>query len=242
MAVDSNEISHQSSLHRTKQTEFSQPLLIHPVLQPPDQLNGLCWASISIEIFTFTGEPQTGHNIQIWYHRWQTEGKGHFPETTGYTLANMVNYLWWKGHCRSMLSLLMIRISRSFSFEPLSSQFAPSLCWCMGLFLPRCRIWHLPMVIFVRFLCAHFSNLAGSLWMAAWTSSKSTTPHRLLEYTTLLKICLDLICLKTFREEIICRGEWGTEVCICQVCRPVVKSGLNSSCPWRVVWQDPSWG
>ncbi|NXW18147.1 TENS3 protein, partial [Circaetus pectoralis] len=42
-------------------------------------------------------------------------------------------------HCWLMVSLLSTRTPRSFSAELSSNQLAPSMYWCLGLFLPRCR-------------------------------------------------------------------------------------------------------
>lgn len=44
--------------------------------------------------------------------------------------------------CWPTCNLLTIRTSRSLSAKLSSSWSIPSLPWCEGLFLPRCRIWH----------------------------------------------------------------------------------------------------
>lgn len=181
-----------SSPHRTEQTPFPQPLLTHPVLQAPAQPAGLCWTTLSVGISALIREPRTGHSIQMCYSRCQTEGKEPFPGTAHSTLLmqNMVGHFWCRGSLMIMLSLLNTRITRPFSSEPLFCQSAPSLFWCMGiffLFLPLCRTWHLPMLIFMKFLSAHLSELAGSLRMATWYSTTSTTPQGCL-----LKICFEM--------------------------------------------------
>jgi len=54
-------------------------------------------------------------------------------------------------HCYLMVNLLSTRTLRSLSKELLSSRSAPSLYWCIGLFLPRCRTLPLPLLNFIRF-------------------------------------------------------------------------------------------
>jgi len=80
-------------------------------------------------------------------------------------------------HCWLMVNLVSTRTSRGFSANLLSSWAAPSIYWCMGLSLPRCRTLHFPLLNCMRFLSAHFSSLLRSLWLAAKLSGVSATPH-----------------------------------------------------------------
>ena len=68
-------------------------------------------------------------------------------------------------------------------------QVSPSLYWCMGLFLPRCRTLHLPLLIFIRFLPTQLSSLSRSCWMAAQPSGVSTTPPSFVSSANLLRVC-----------------------------------------------------
>lgn len=36
---------------------------------------------------------------------------------------------------------------------------SPITSWCLELFLPRCRVFHFPLLNFIRLLSAHFSSL-----------------------------------------------------------------------------------
>lgn len=56
-----------------------------------------------------------------------------------------------------MVSLLFTSTSRSISARLLST----CVCWCLALFLPRCRTVHLPFSIHVKLLVAQVS-LTGS--------------------------------------------------------------------------------
>ena len=56
---------------------------------------------------------------------------------------------------------LATRTSRSFSAEFISSNSSPNLYWCMWLFLPRCRILHLPLLSLIRFLSTQLSAHPG---------------------------------------------------------------------------------
>lgn len=204
MAVDSSKIPILSSLHRTEQTPFPQPLLIHPVLQPLAQLTGLCWTALSVErvylpqISTSTREPQTGHSVQMWYPRCQTEGKDPFSGTAHYTLAHAAHggSLLMQGHTEDHAQLVEYMDVQAFSFR---STFQPV---CLQPVLVNAGILPIPSpvqnltfvhdVIFMRFPSAHLSELAGSLWIPAWSSTTSTTPHSWLASTNLLKICFEI--------------------------------------------------
>lgn len=67
--------------------------------------------------------------------------------------------------------------------------------------------------------------------MATHPYTTSTTPHNLLASMNLLKVGFDLIYLKTFyRRNHLQRKVRHRVLHLSKVCRPVVKSGLNSSC------------
>ena len=85
-------------------------------------------------------------------------------------------FLAARAHCWLMVNLSSTSTPRSLSTELLSSRSTPSLYWCMGLFLPRCRTLHLPLLNFIRFLSAQLSSLSRSHWMAAQAAGVSTTP------------------------------------------------------------------
>ena len=54
-------------------------------------------------------------------------------------------FLAARAHYWLMVNLSSTSTPSSVSTEVLSSRSAPSLYWCMGLFLPRCRTLHVPL-------------------------------------------------------------------------------------------------
>lgn len=62
-----------------------------------------------------------------------------------------------------VVSLLSTRTPSSFSGKMLSSQLAPVLDGYMGLFLPRGRTGHFPLLSMMRFLSGQCSSLLRSL-------------------------------------------------------------------------------
>ena len=76
-------------------------------------------------------------------------------------------FLAARAHCWLIVNLSSTRTPRFLSAELLSSRSIPSLYWCMGLFLPRCRTLHLPLLNLIRFLSAQLSSLSRCHWMAA---------------------------------------------------------------------------
>ena len=82
-----------------------------------------------------------------------------------------------RAHGWLMVNLSSTSTPRSLSTELLSSKSAPSLYWCMGLLLPRCRTLHLPLLNFIRFLCAQLSSLSRSRWMTAQPETFQSLPH-----------------------------------------------------------------
>lgn len=59
----------------------------------------------------------------------------------------------WPGctHCSGwFLDLVFTRATVSLPAKKHSSQLASSLSWCLGLFLPRSRIWHFLLLNFMR--------------------------------------------------------------------------------------------
>ena len=55
-------------------------------------------------------------------------------------------------HYWLVFNLVSTRTRRSIFTKLLSSLSSPSMYWCLGLFLPRCRTVHFPLLNFMRFL------------------------------------------------------------------------------------------
>lgn len=97
--------------------------------------------------------------------------------TAGNSLSNAaqdtINLLCARAPFWLLFNLVSTRMS--FSVNLLSSWAAPSMSWCLGLFLPRCRI--LPLLNSVRFLSPHFSSLQGpSGWQHIHSSGIAASP------------------------------------------------------------------
>lgn len=80
--------------------------------------------------------------------------------------------------CIVDFSLVSTRLNRSFLARLLSSWSAP--CWYVELFLPKCRAFHFPLWMLMRFLPAHFSSLSSSLCKAAQPSREHHLPSPVL--------------------------------------------------------------
>lgn len=90
-----------------------------------------------------------------------------------------------RAHCWVISNLLSNRTTISFSAKLLSSHSFPSLYWFMGLFLPKCRICHFPLLNSMRLLLGHFSSLPKFLWMAAQPSCISASPSDFVSFADL---------------------------------------------------------
>lgn len=62
------------------------------------------------------------------------------------------------------------------------------MCWCMGLFFPRCRAWHFYLLNCMRFLLGPFSSLLTSFRMAAQQPEVSTNSPNFVLSENLLKL------------------------------------------------------
>lgn len=74
-----------------------------------------------------------------------------------------------------MITLVCTSIARSFSTNLISIWVAPSMYWCRGLFVPRCRTSHFSLLNCMRLLLAHFPSKWRTLWKAARPPGGSAT-------------------------------------------------------------------
>lgn len=81
----------------------------------------------------------------------------------------------------------------------------PSLYLCLGLPKLRCRILHLALFNFLRFLQAHVSSLSSSLWMTSLPSNVLIILHSLVSSTKSLKVHLLPLPMST-RNILNCAG------------------------------------
>lgn len=98
------------------------------------------------------------------------KGRVHIPwpadNNSLHAAQKTISLLCCKGTWLLMSNLMSTRTPRVFSAELQSSCSVLSLYWCLGLFLPRCWVWHF-LLNCMRFLSVCFSSLSRSLWMAA---------------------------------------------------------------------------
>lgn len=122
----------------------------------------------------YSGEPTSvimrrpGPCTQYVTHQCWLEWKNHLPWPAG--LAT--NAAWEAVGSYSVST----RISRVFSIMLLSRWSIPSMYWCLGLFLPKCRTLHFSLRNCRRLPPAWFLSPLGYLWMAAQPSNKFSFP------------------------------------------------------------------
>ena len=87
-----------------------------------------------------------------------------------------------------LFKVVPTRTPRSLPARLLSSWVALSIRWCLGLFLPRSRTLHSPVVKFIRFLSAHFSVPLRTPWIVAQPSGVSATPPSFTSSPNLLRV------------------------------------------------------
>lgn len=83
-----------------------------------------------------------------------------------------------------MSNLLSTRNPRSFSARLLSSCLNPNMYQC----LHRCRTLHCPLLKFMKFLSAHFSNLSRSPCMVPQKPGLSSTPPSFVSPVDLFRV------------------------------------------------------
>ena len=126
-------------------------------------------------------------------HQGSVEGEENLPRPAGHTPPNAsqdaIGLLGSRGTLLAHGQPVTHQHSQvPLSTELLSSRSAPSLYWCMGLFLPRCRTLPLPWLNLIRFLSAQLSSLSRSVWMAAQPAGVSTTPPSFVSSANLLRV------------------------------------------------------
>ncbi|XP_066851872.1 lethal(3)malignant brain tumor-like protein 2 isoform X4 [Anser cygnoides] len=104
-------------------------------------------------------------------------------------LGILLVYFAPRVHCWLMFNLVSTRTPGSFLAKVLllSTRSASGVCWCLGLFLPRGRTLHFPVLNFTGFSSAHFSSLSRSLWMAAQPPGVSAAPPSFVSSGNLLR-------------------------------------------------------
>ena len=97
-------------------------------------------------------------------------------------------FLKIRAHSWLTVKLSSTRTSRPLSTELLYSRSALSLYWCIGLFLPKFRTLHLPLLNLMRFFSAQLSSVCRSHWMAAQPSGVPAPPPSFVSLANLLRV------------------------------------------------------
>ncbi|XP_068788224.1 uncharacterized protein [Struthio camelus] len=186
-----DEITSQSSLLQAEQAQLLQSFFIGEMLQPPNHLGSPPLDSLQqCHVPLVLGSPELDTVLQVRLHqeRGRITSLDLLPTLCLMHPRRPLAFLATRAHCCLMLHLLSTGTPRSFFMELLSSRSTPSLYWCMGLFLPRCRTLHLPLLNFRRVLSAQLSSLSRSLGMAAQSSGVSAPPPSSVSAANLLRV------------------------------------------------------
>ena len=168
-------------------------------------LDSLQYANASLIL----GSPELGTAHQVWPYQCWIEGSDHIPWSVGNIPAdaaqNSISFL-----CHNSALLADVQAwcppgPQVFFAKLLSNWAAPTTYWFLGLFLPRCRTLHLPLLNCMTFQWAHFSSLSGSLWMAAQPSVISAIPP---SFVSSAPSCSTL--MKTWNRTWPSTDPWGT--------------------------------
>lgn len=119
------------------------------------------------------GESRLDPVLEMWLQQCWAEGKNHSPCPDGIMSQGIIRRLDFfsaVAHYWLMSNLVPTRATWPFSSKLLSSWVTPSMCWCLGLFLPTHSSLHFPLLSFLRILSAQFSILLRFLWMTAQPS------------------------------------------------------------------------
>jgi len=103
-------------------------------------------------------------------HQGRAEGKENLPRPAAHTRPDApqdpIGLLGTQGTLLAHAHPVVHQHTQVPLHSAALQQVHPSLYWCLGLFLPRCRTLPLPLLIFIRLLCAQLSSLSRSRWMA----------------------------------------------------------------------------
>lgn len=152
----------EPSLLWDEQSQPSQPFPIQEMLQalvvfwPFAGLVPVAHICLVLDCSVLGTTPDVPH--QCW-----TEGKNHLlpPAGDAFPSAALLVAFVTRSHCWFMFNLESTRTHRSFSAQLLSTLSALACTDGMGLFQPRERAWHFPLLNFMRLLLVHFSHSWG---------------------------------------------------------------------------------
>jgi len=128
----------------------------------------LHWTLCYVHLSLLLGSPKLDTALQVWHHQCGAEGKDHYSQAAGNTPAraaqDTISLICSKD---ILVAYVQLGVCQVLFCKAALQVVDPSVYWCMGLLLLRCRTWYFPLWNLMRFLSAHFSSLSRSLWMAA---------------------------------------------------------------------------
>ena len=169
------------SLLQAEQVQVPQLVFTGQLLQLLFMFLAFCWTR---SIWSISSSYQAGQNWRQYSACHLRSAEQRKIITPSNILALLLLIQSWtllaflpaRAHCRFMFSLLSTKTTVSFPVELLYSQCISSLYHCNEFFLPRCRIWHLSLLNFMKFFLAYSSCLSRFLCMLAllpgiWTGT-----------------------------------------------------------------------
>lgn len=128
-----------------------------------------------INIFPVLRRLKQGSLFQMLTNKCWGEGHDHSHEFAVYPIISTAQDIFGFFSCQCTLLhhvlLAVYQNPRSFSIELLPNCAVFRFYCCHQLFLPMCRVSHLPLMNFLGFLLAHSSSLSRSLCKATLSSS-----------------------------------------------------------------------
>jgi len=225
-----------SPLH-SKQAKLCQLVFIGQMLQPFDHLHGPHLDALQqLSIIPVPGSPGSHTVLQVGPYKSRVEGDNQFPlpadhlschaakGTTGLSEFKCTHYL-------PMSAFSSVRTPKSFSTELFQMTSSPSLYLCLGLCWSKCNSFHLVSLNLIRFSCAQFLRLAGSLWMVSLPSIVTTAPLSMVSPANLLRVHfnqLPMSLIKKLKSTSPKADPWGTP--------PMTKLHLNTELLTSTLW------
>lgn len=157
VAADSNKVS--LNLLQAESAQVFHLPFAYQVHQPHDSHDVLCWTNSRVSMSSFNGKPRTphgNHGLSSAEQRTRISSLGQ-PASVLFVQLTRKLVFAARMHCWFMVYLA------SVGFCNAAFQLFGRMYQHMGLFLPRCRLLHLLLLNFLRFLLTHFSHLSSGL-------------------------------------------------------------------------------
>ena len=152
----------------------------------------LCWSCSHMSVFRLYWEPQTWAWHSDMSHKCWAEEKDHLSWPVGNVLPNAahqaVGLLGHQGTLLADVKLVHQQPQSPFLQNSFPEDWPLVHPGAWGLFLPRCRTLHFPLLNFMKCLLAHFSCLSRSPLTASQPSGVAATHLSFVYSANLLTI------------------------------------------------------